>query len=64
MSGFPSVFWTGNGYHMYLPIQISVLDGLYILSKDKFPRLFANKGKYSYYYVSEVFMQFAEHYFT
>ena len=60
----PSVSFTGNGYHIYLPIEVPVLDNEYIFSKDKFPNLFSTKGKYSHYYVSEVFMQFAEDYFT
>jgi hypothetical protein len=60
----PTVSWTGNGYHIYLPIDIPVLDNEYVFSKDNFPNLFSPKGKYSHYYVSEVFMQFAEDYFT
>ncbi len=64
MSGFPTVSWTGNGYHICLPIQISVLDHLYIFSKDRFPGLFSKNGKYSDYWISEVFMQFAGMYFT
>ena len=65
MSGFPTVLWTGNGYHIYLPLKSSVLDNQqFIFSKDKFPNLFTNKGKYSHYYFSEVFMQFANQYFT
>ena len=64
MSGFPTVTWTGNGYHIYLPIQISVLDHQYIFSKDEFPNLFSKHGKYSGYCISEVFMQFAGMFFT
>lgn len=60
----PTVTWTGNGYHIYLPIEVPVLDNEYVFFKDKFPNLFSLKGKYSHYYVSEVFMQFAEDYFT
>lgn len=60
----PTVSFTGNGYHIYLPIEVPVLDSVYELSKDQFPNLFSNKGKYSHYYVSEVFMQFVEDYFT
>lgn len=58
----PTVSFTGNGYHIYLPIEVPVLDNEYVLSKDKFPNIFS--AKYSHYYVSEVFMQFAEDYFT
>jgi hypothetical protein len=60
----PTVSFTGNGYHIYLPIEVPILDNEYIFSKDKYPNLFSPKGKYSHYYVSEVFMQFAENYFT
>lgn len=60
----PTLSWTGNGYHIYLPNDVSVLDNIFLLSKDKFPNLFSPKGKYSHYFVSEVFMQFAEDYFT
>lgn len=61
---YPTVTWTGNGYHIYLPVDVPVLDNEYIFSKDKFPNLFSDKCKYSHYFVSEVFMQFAEDYFT
>ncbi|CAN5613808.1 hypothetical protein BH23THE1_BH23THE1_25510 [soil metagenome] len=60
----PTLSWTGNGYHIYLPVDIPVLDNEYVLSKDKFPNLFSLKGRYSQYFVSEVFMQFAEDFFT
>jgi hypothetical protein len=60
----PTVSFTGNGYHIYLPIDVPVLDNEYIFSRDKFPHQFSPKGKYAHYYVSEVFMQFAEDYFT
>ena len=60
----PTLSWTGNGFHIYLPIDIPVLDNEYVFSKDKFPSLFSLKGKYSQYFVSEAFMQFAEDYFT
>jgi hypothetical protein len=51
VSGFPTVFWTGNGYQICLPVQISVLDHQYVFSKDKFPSLFSKKGKYSEWHV-------------
>jgi hypothetical protein len=60
----PTLSWTGNGYHIYLPVDIPVLDNEYVFSKDKFPNLFSLKGRYSQYFVSEVFMQFAEDFFT
>ncbi len=60
----PTLTWTGNGYHIYLPIDVPVLDNEYVFSKDKFPNLFSLKGKYSQYFVSEAYMQFAEDYFT
>lgn len=37
---------------------------MYEFPKDKFPNLFTKKGKYHNYYISEIFMQLAEHYFT
>ncbi|MDF0680039.1 MAG: DNA primase noncatalytic subunit PriX [Candidatus Nitrosocosmicus sp.] len=60
----PTLSWTGNGYHIYLPIDVPVLDNEYVFSKDKFPKLFSLKGKYSQYFVSEAFMQYAEDFFT
>lgn len=61
---YPTVSFTGNGYHIYLPIEVPVLENEYVFSKDKFPNLFSTNGRYSHYYISEVFMQFAEEYFT
>jgi hypothetical protein len=62
--GFPTALWTGNGYHIYLPIKAIVLDQEEIFSKDKFPNLFSNTGKYSNRSVSEVFLKYAEIFFT
>ncbi|MDN5847350.1 MAG: hypothetical protein L0H53_13875 [Candidatus Nitrosocosmicus sp.] len=58
--GQPTVLWTGNGYHVYLPVQISILDNEFEFSKERFPNLFSLNNRYYDYYVSEVFMQFAE----
>jgi hypothetical protein len=60
----PTVLWTGNGYHIYLPIQAIVLDNIEPFSKDKFPNLFSSFGKYNGSSVSEVFLMFAKDYFT
>jgi hypothetical protein len=60
----PTVLWTGNGYHIYLPIQAVVLESYEQFSKDKFPNLFSTYGKYYWYSISEVFLKFAEEYFT
>ncbi|WP_148687064.1 DNA primase noncatalytic subunit PriX [Candidatus Nitrosocosmicus hydrocola] len=60
----PTVLWSGNGYHIYLPINALVLDQYTIFSRDKFPGLFSNKGKYYNHSVSETFMHFAEQYFS
>ncbi len=61
----PTVLWTGNGYHVYLPMQSVVLDAYEQFSKDKFPNLFSMYDcKYNGYSVSEVFLKFAEQYFT
>jgi hypothetical protein len=62
--GFPTVLWTGNGYHIYLPINAIVLDQESIFSKEKFPSLFSSIGKYSNWSVSEVFLKYAEIFFT
>ena len=55
--GFPTVLWTGNGYHIYLPINGIVLDQEDIFSKDRFPKLFSITSKYSNCSVSEVFLK-------
>jgi hypothetical protein len=63
-NGFPTVLWTGNGYHIYLPISATVLDQESIFSKDNFPNLFSVTGKYSNWSVSEVFLKYTEIFFT
>lgn len=61
----PTVIWSGNGYHVYLPLEAMVLDLIDIFSKDKFPSLFqSNFSKYYDYSVSELFLKFAKEYFT
>jgi len=60
----PTVLWTGNGYHFYLPIDAIVLDQEDLFSKDRFPSLFLTMGKYSNWSVSEVFLKYAEIFFT
>lgn len=61
----PTVLWSGNGYHIYLPIEALVLDDFDPFSKDKFPSLFSTYySKYSGYSVSEVFLLFAKQYLT
>ena len=62
--GHPTVLWTGNGYHIYLPVQVPILDTEFEFSKGRFQNLFSLNSKYSDYYMSEVFMQFAEIYLT
>ncbi|MDR4490053.1 MAG: DNA primase noncatalytic subunit PriX [Candidatus Nitrosocosmicus sp.] len=62
--GFPTVLWTGNGYHIYMPIKAMVLDQEEIFSRDKFPSLFTMMGKYSSWSVSEVFLKYVEVFFT
>ncbi len=62
--GFPTVLWTGNGYHIYFPINAIVLDHESIFSRDRFPNLFSALGKYSNWSVSEVFLKYAENFFT
>jgi hypothetical protein len=61
----PTVLWSGNGYHIYLPIQAVVLEHFEPFTKEKFPNLFLNYGfKYSDYTVSELFLLFAKQYLT
>jgi hypothetical protein len=61
----PTVIWSGNGYHIYLPIEAMVLDQEDIFSKDKFPCLFSDYySKYSGYSVSELFLKFAKDHLT
>jgi hypothetical protein len=62
--GFPSVLWTGNGYHIYIPINAIVLDHESIFLRERFPNLFSAMGKYSNWSVSEVFLKYAEIFFT
>ncbi len=60
----PTALWTGNGYHIYLPIDAVILDQENYFSKDGFPSLFLTMGKYSNWSVSEVFLKYAEIFFT
>ncbi|WP_148686284.1 DNA primase noncatalytic subunit PriX [Candidatus Nitrosocosmicus hydrocola] len=61
----PTVIWSGNGYHVYIPLSAIVLDQEDIFSKDRFPSLFHTSfSKYYNYSVSEVFLKFAKNYFT
>jgi hypothetical protein len=62
--GQPTVLWTGSGYHIYLPVQVPILDTEFEFSKNRFKNLFSSGSRYQDYYVSEVFMQFAERYLT
>ena len=62
--GRPTVLWTGNGYHIYLPVQVPILDTEFELSKGRFQNLFSINSQYYDYYMSEVFMQFAERFLT
>jgi hypothetical protein len=61
----PTVLWSGNGYHIYLPIRAIVLDEFEAFSKTRFPHLFSKyNNKYNGYSVSEVFLSFAKVYFS
>jgi hypothetical protein len=65
LGGSPSILWSGNGYHVYLPLDSIVLDQIDIFSKENFPSLFqSNFSKYYGYSVSEVFLKFAKEYFS
>lgn len=61
----PTVLWSGNGYHIYLPLDAIILDQIDIFSKDKFPSLFQSTFcKYYGYSVSELFLKFSKDYLT
>ena len=60
----PTVLWTGNGYHIYLPVQVSILDTEFEYLKGRYQDLFSVNRRYHNYYLSEVFIQFAERYLT
>lgn len=61
----PTILWSGNGYHIYLPLDAMVLDKEEVFAKDKFPSLFKSTfSTYHEYSVSELFLKFAENYFT
>lgn len=62
--GSPTILWTGNGYHLYQPIKSLVLDQESVFSKQNFPNIFSISGKYSNWSVSELFLKFAEIFFT
>ncbi|MDR4491186.1 MAG: hypothetical protein R2685_09850 [Candidatus Nitrosocosmicus sp.] len=61
----PTVLWTGNGYHIYLPIQSLLLDAYEPFYKENYPSLFAEGSRYfNRHSVSELFLEYAEHFFT
>ncbi|HKO63671.1 MAG TPA: hypothetical protein VJU13_00590 [Candidatus Nitrosocosmicus sp.] len=62
--GQPTVLWTGNGYHIYLPVQVPILDTEFEYLKGRYQDLFSANRRYHDYYLSEVFIQFAEGYLT
>lgn len=62
----PTVVWTGNGYHVYLPINALVLDHYDAFSQTNYPSLFspAYDGKYASWSVSELFLKFCSVFFS
>ena len=62
--GQPTVLWTGSGYHIYLPVQVPILDTEFEFSKGRFQNLFSLNSRFYDYYMSEVFLQFAERFLT
>jgi len=64
IQGLPTVLWTGNGYHIYLPVQVPILDTEVEFSKGRFQDLFSLNSRFYDYYMSEVFLQFAERFLT
>jgi hypothetical protein len=55
----PTVLWTGNGYHIYLPMQAIVLEEEEVFTKFQYQNSHANEPS-----LSTKFMRFAEAYFT
>ena len=55
MHGHPTVLWTGNGYHIYQP-----MDGFILEEEERFARLREPDGKD----LTSKFMQFAEEFLT
>jgi hypothetical protein len=53
--GYPTVLWTGNGYHIYQPMEGFILE-----EEDRFARLKESGGKD----LTSEFMQFAEEFLT
>ena len=53
--GYPTVLWTGNGFHIYQP-----MDGFILEEEDRFARLKEPGGKD----LTSKFMQFAEEFLT
>ncbi len=61
----PTVLWSGNGYHIYLPIRALILDNFEPFTKKKYPSLFSEyNGKYLGFSVSELFLLFAIRFLT
>ncbi|MGC1134091.1 MAG: hypothetical protein WA941_14800 [Nitrososphaeraceae archaeon] len=54
----PTVLWTGNGYHIYLPIKAFVLEEEEVFAK------FQHQGNSNEPSLSTKFMRYAEAYFT
>lgn len=55
IGGNPTVLWTGNGYHIYQPVNGPVLEGY---------KTFYKITKYLDKDLASIFIQFAEEYFT
>ena len=59
-----ALLWTRNGCHIYLPVQVPILDTEFEYLKGRYQDLFSANRRYHDYYLSEVFIQFAEGYLT
>jgi len=55
MYGYPTVLWTGNGYHIYQPMEGFILE-----EEERFARFADSVGKD----LTSKFMQFAEEFLT
>jgi hypothetical protein len=61
----PTVLWTGNGYHIYLPIKAVVLDQYDLFSVARYPNLFSTLGgEYTGCSTSEIFLKFCSFFFS
>ena len=59
VNGFPTVLWTGDGYHIYMPIRLYYPGNKFVSRSDEFLSLSVNNNN-----MTVEFMRFASNYFT